>query len=423
MAAKPFANDSELIHLAAPALRTLKAMHCSTNFLLKINKACIVSIIGTAMFATTAWTDARAQTEQGQSLAAEKTLALASAEQATIKHLGVASCASSTCHGSTVPFIDSNVLQNEFRTWNEQDPHARAYQTLLSPESKRIARNLGLSSAESAGACLSCHADNVSMADHGDEFKITDGVGCETCHGGAEKYIESHTDASHQNNIKAGLRKTENPTVRAELCVSCHIGNHTDRKITHTIMGAGHPRLSFELNTFSSIQPAHYKVDEDYIERKGEHNELQIWAIGQLVASEQLLTNIKAFPRSGLFPELVHMDCLGCHQPMSKVDWAPNPLTKLSAGALRYNDAHLLMSYQLAKTVSPGLANQVLSNTQTFLNNGVAAQNSDQGNSYRPRTLTAVASARRVNLKRLDRQRLKRQPSRLRLGGAVGYGD
>jgi hypothetical protein len=143
-------------------------------------------------------------------------------------------------------------------------------------------------------------------------------------------------------------------------------------------MGAGHPRLSFELNTFSSIQPAHYQVDADYIERKGEYNELQIWAIGQLVASEQLLTNIREFPRSGLFPELVHMDCLGCHQPMSKVDWVPNPLTKLSAGALKYNDAHLLMSYQLAKTVSPSLANQVLSNTQAFLNSGVSSKNSAQ---------------------------------------------
>jgi len=291
------------------------------------------------------------------------------------KHLGVASCAGSTCHGSSVPFADSNVLQNEFRTWNEQDPHARAYQSLLTNESKKIARNLGLASAETADVCLNCHADNVLAEQRGEEFIVIDGVGCETCHGGAENYIQSHMSSTHQENLAAGLRKTEDPGVRAELCVSCHIGNHTDRKITHTIMGAGHPRLSFELNTFSSIQPAHYEVDQDYVDRKGEHNELHIWAIGQLVASEQLLTNIEEFPRSGLFPELVHMDCLGCHQPMSKVDWAPNPLTNLSAGALRYNDAHLLMSYQLAKTVSPSLANEVLSNTQAFLNNGVSQKN------------------------------------------------
>ncbi|MFT6406808.1 MAG: hypothetical protein ACJAQ6_000218 [Arenicella sp.] len=347
-------------------------MHCSTRLLLTLNKARTLTVVSSLFFSLLIPANAIAQVAS-MPQAEEPGL-----QQAAAKHLGVASCASSTCHGSTVPFADSNVLQNEFRTWNEQDTHARAYQTLLSPESKKIARNLGLVSAESADVCLSCHADNVAAIDHGQAFDIAEGVGCETCHGGAENYIESHTNATHQQNLTAGLSATENPTVRAELCVSCHIGNHSDRKITHTIMGAGHPRLSFELNTFSSIQPAHYQIDEDYIERKGSHSELQIWAIGQLVASEQLLKNIRAFPRSGLFPELVHMDCLGCHQPMSKVDWAPNPLTKLSAGALRYNDAHLLMSYQLAKTVSPSLANQVLSNTQAFLNSGISSNSSDK---------------------------------------------
>lgn len=290
------------------------------------------------------------------------------------QHLGVASCASSTCHGSTVPFKESNVLQNEFRTWNELDPHARAYKTLLTNESKNIANNLGLKAAETADICLGCHADNVASSQQGADFNLSDGVGCEACHGGAENYLDSHTSATHEQNLNAGLVATENPTIRAKLCVSCHVGNDSDRKITHTIMGAGHPRMSFELNTFSSIQPAHYSLDEDYTARKGDHSELQIWAIGQLVTSEQMLTNIQKFPRSGLFPELIHMDCLGCHQAMSKVDWAKNPLTKLPAGALRYNDAHLMMSYRLAKIVSPDLARDVLSDTKEFLNNGVVAQ-------------------------------------------------
>jgi len=33
-------------------------------------------------------------------------------------------------------------------------------------------------------------------------------------------------------------------------------------------MGAGHSRLAFELDTFTILQPAHFRVDEDYIERK-----------------------------------------------------------------------------------------------------------------------------------------------------------
>ena len=59
-------------------------------------------------------------------------------------HLGVSSCTSSTCHGSIQPWSDSNVLQNEYLTWEDQDPHSQAYKILLTDESQLIARNLGL---------------------------------------------------------------------------------------------------------------------------------------------------------------------------------------------------------------------------------------------------------------------------------------
>ncbi len=283
------------------------------------------------------------------------------------KHLGVPSCSQSTCHGSNITFADSNILRNEFRVWNENDPHARAYKTLLSADSQRIAKNLGIGSAESSDLCLGCHADNVPQEQRGDEFAIADGVSCEVCHGGGEDYLSIHTSGNHQQSLSKGLYATEDPLKRAELCVSCHVGNDSDRKITHEIMGAGHPRLSFELNTFSSIQPAHYRVDDDYVERKGNITELQIWAVGQLVAAEQFLANVKSFPKSGLFPELVHMDCLGCHQEMSNVTWTANPLTKLPAGALRYNDAYLMTSYQIAKAVVPEQASPLLSQIKGLL--------------------------------------------------------
>lgn len=293
-------------------------------------------------------------------------------------YLGVASCASSTCHGSNVPFAASNVLQNEFHTWNESDPHSRAYTTLLSDRSQKIAQNLGLASAANAPECLGCHSSNMPTARQGAQFDISAGVDCETCHGAAEHYLSSHTRATHKENKAAGLIPLEDPSTRAQLCVSCHIGNSSDRKITHEIMGAGHPRLSFELNTFSSIQPAHFEVDADYIQRKGPVNEVQLWATGQLVASQQQLQNIQAFPRSGLFPELAHMDCLGCHQPMSKIDWAKNPLTPLAPGALRYNDAHLITSYQIAKAVAPELAPRLQNAMQTFVRQGPAERNPER---------------------------------------------
>ncbi len=69
---------------------------------------------------------------------------------------------------------------------------------------------------------------------------------------------------------------TEQPAARAALCVSCHLGAD-DRFATHEIMGAGHPRLSFELDAFSTNQPAHYIVDADYVRRKGAIEGFNLW--------------------------------------------------------------------------------------------------------------------------------------------------
>ncbi|MEO0367931.1 MAG: multiheme c-type cytochrome [Pseudomonadota bacterium] len=296
------------------------------------------------------------------------------AQEETASYLGVASCASSTCHGSVVEYADSTVLRNEFSTWNDVDPHSKAYATLLQPQSKLIASNLGLESAHTAKECLGCHTHNVPADLRGPDFLISDGVGCEACHGAAQNYIESHVHGTHAQNLEAGLYKTEDPLVRAEICLSCHIGNDSDRKITHAIMGAGHPRLNFELNTFSDIQPAHYRIDDDYKQRKGEQSDLQVWALGQVTAADLLLNNLTAFPHDGLFPELIHVDCLSCHDPMSDIDWQPSPFAGLTPGSMRYNDAHLLMSYQLATVVEPSIAKSLFAKMKTFLSGGASNQ-------------------------------------------------
>src|SRR5262249_49322088 len=41
------------------------------------------------------------------------------------KHMGVATCSNSVCHGASQPFRDSDVMQNEFAIWQEFDPHAK----------------------------------------------------------------------------------------------------------------------------------------------------------------------------------------------------------------------------------------------------------------------------------------------------------
>ena len=56
-------------------------------------------------------------------------------------HMGVASCAASQCHGSAVPRDGSNVMQNEYVTWTQDDPHSKAFETLSSDASRAIDGN------------------------------------------------------------------------------------------------------------------------------------------------------------------------------------------------------------------------------------------------------------------------------------------
>ena len=105
-------------------------------------------------------------------------------QQDNKEHLGVASCAASMCHGSVIPREGSDVLQNEYIIWSRADAHSQAFQTLLSAESKKIANKLGLENATTASVCLDCHSDNVTANQRGEKFQISDGVGCESCHGG-----------------------------------------------------------------------------------------------------------------------------------------------------------------------------------------------------------------------------------------------
>ncbi|MBT6278160.1 MAG: hypothetical protein HOI95_29005 [Chromatiales bacterium] len=279
----------------------------------------------------------------------------------TDKHLGVATCAGSTCHGAAEPFKDSPVLQNEFVTWHGQDKHAQAYKVLLSPQSKRIAVNLGIGDAHTAKECLVCHTDYVDEAARGKRFQLSDGVGCEACHGGAEKWLGLHVtgEVSHEQNVKAGLYPTENPTARASLCLSCHLGNVGQRVITHRIMGAGHPRLSFELDTFTIIEPLHFVVDDDYAKRKPLMSSAQVWALGQLSAASTFLETLGSSKHQGIFPELVYFDCQSCHHPMSYGDVMKHPGrgwsstgSGLGPGVVRLNDSTLLMVTAIAAGVS-----------------------------------------------------------------------
>jgi hypothetical protein len=132
--------------------------------------------------------------------------AAAELAQGTVKHLGVATCASSVCHGKLTAQSGRDVALNEYQIWSHDDYHSRAYRDLINPQSQAIAAKLGLASAATSKLCLDCHADNVPATLRGPKFQLTDGVQCEACHGGAEKWIETHAQKGvpHSDNVARG---------------------------------------------------------------------------------------------------------------------------------------------------------------------------------------------------------------------------
>lgn len=289
-------------------------------------------------------------------------------------HLGVASCAGGNCHGATHPVPGSPIRQDEYLVWSQDadahriDRHHLAYRVLLGEPALRIAHNLGLPDAATADACLNCHADNVPPDRRGPQFQLADGVGCEACHGGAARWLGTHlTGAGHQADLAAGLYPTDQPVARAERCLSCHLGDDK-RVMTHDIMGAGHPRLPFELDTFTALEPAHYVVNRSYIARKGFVSGATFWAVGQAISLAKLMGQMvdPANAPKGMTLDLMLFDCEACHHGVQPPRDALMPAAGSRPGLLHLSEANAVMLRIIAGRVAPEAATALAGHTQAL---------------------------------------------------------
>lgn len=257
-------------------------------------------------------------------------------------HLGVASCASSMCHGAAGAREGSDVLQNEYLIWQRHDAHARGYATLRTPAARRIAEQLGLGPATEAKLCLDCHADHPPPERRGPGFLLSDGIGCEACHGGAERWLSSHAapETRRDELLAEGLYPTADPAARAALCLSCHRGR-PDKPLLHRVYAAGHPPLLFELDTYMANLPPHHRPDVDYRARKPVHSPLAWWAQGQIAAALATLRDLElhgSVTTAG-FPEFALYECGGCHHTID-----PARTVRGQAGLPRLADIHLQLA-------------------------------------------------------------------------------
>ena len=267
--------------------------------------------------------------------------------------IGAMSCGTSTCHGARVESNYGNILRNEFTTWYEEDPHSQSYDALSSPLGQQIGKNLGTDATKDS-RCISCHVTPTQQYEVMDGFTHSEGVSCEGCHGPASLWLKPHTVADGSVNlVELGMYPTADPKNRGNLCLSCHLGAEGDQLVTHKMMAAGHPRLVFELATFSQIQPAHYRADADYRARKPRTEEIRVWATGQIMASQQFLrlASNRVSMEDSLFPEFTFYECHTCHHSVDTLRWQSRKTNPLDPGRARINDSSLLISIALLKVM------------------------------------------------------------------------
>ncbi len=293
-------------------------------------------------------------------------------------HLGVASCAGTTCHGRQV--ADGKVVrQDELLRWQEPSSatgaHSRAYAVLAEERGHQIAERLGIGPATAAPQCLGCHTDYPAAPLRSGQWHPNDGVGCEACHGGSQPWLASHyaVGGTHAANVARGMVPLDRPAVKAAVCLDCHYGSADGNQfVTHRIMAAGHPRISFELDLFSTLQQ-HHNEDADFAQRVGRTNNVRVWAVGQAMALDRALSLFAdpALGTEGAFPEFYFYDCHSCHRRIEDSDsFRPsvvdNPGRPLPPGSPPFNDENMIMLAAAAKVAAPGLAARFDADSRAF---------------------------------------------------------
>jgi len=142
-------------------------------------------------------------------------LASASAQAAdpAHKYVGAAKCKS--CH-------NKELMGDQWGEW-EKGVHHKAYETLMSDDAIEIAKKKGLATPpHETDDCLECHVTAYGMPAAAFDKKpipVTEGIGCESCHGPGKDYRKKKTMSDRDKSVAAGMWEPEND---AKICTACH---------------------------------------------------------------------------------------------------------------------------------------------------------------------------------------------------------
>jgi hypothetical protein len=325
------------------------------------------------LFALVPLSSARAQVEPRVTPTPQQPEAKRAQSQPTAgeagKFSGPGSCAASNCHGSVQPKNVVRIAQNEYSIWTAQDKHSRAYVVLSNPTSLRMGKILGLEQPPNkSDKCLNCHALNAKPDQRAQTFQtLEDGVSCESCHGPAVGWLGPHTvkNWTHEQSLKLGMYDTRDLTKRTERCLSCHMGT-AEKEVDHVMIAAGHPDLTFQLESFSSAMPRHWKPEPN----AGAWVSVQELATGQAVQLREALVRLNRRASGPNWPEYAEYECFACHHSLTK----PEASWRQAAGyhgrrpgAPVWNPSTYAVFRHIATAVDPSVANQLLAQLDNIM--------------------------------------------------------
>jgi hypothetical protein len=288
-------------------------------------------------------------------------------------YLGPTACGSSSCHGSVEPRKTLGVRQDEYFIWQKKDLHARADGVLYDDRSRVIARRLHIGDAGKSQLCLTCHALAVPARLQRGPLELEDGISCESCHGAASGWFEGHRSESwtHQQSVAAGMTDLRDVQVRANVCLSCHLGG-PGRSVDHDLIAAGHPQLAFELDNYSEGMPAHWLpfADRPPGESERDTHGARAWAVGQAASFraglEQIARRARVAPgarRDGdgdargesepAWPEFSELSCDSCHHSLVQERWRTAPDRPGRPGLPRVSPARYAILRHLVAVAAP----------------------------------------------------------------------
>jgi hypothetical protein len=278
------------------------------------------------------------------------------------KYSGPGSCASSNCHGGVQPKSLVRIAQNEYSIWAAQDKHARAYTALSNSVSLRMGKILALEQAPNkSDKCLACHALNVRPEQRAQTFQsIDDGVSCESCHGPAVGWLGSHTirNWTHEQSLKRGMYDTRDLAKRSDRCLACHLGT-AEKEVDHVMIAAGHPDLTFELESFSSAMPRHWRPAQN----ASPWLSVQELAVGQAVQLREALHRLDRRSSGPNWPEYSEYECFACHHSLTKPEASWRQALGYAGrrpGAPAWNPARYVVFRHIATAVDPSTTSQLV---------------------------------------------------------------